>query len=84
MIFEHAHYFPEFWFICVLIILLCLSKPAVFIMEELPYLLYRFYNTTLKEKLINLKKDKSLKGKVTPGKWEYPLKNLQFRQKRCK
>ncbi len=51
-------------------------------MEELPYLLYRFYNTTLKEKLIKLEKDKSLKGKITPGKWEYPLKNLQFCKKK--
>jgi len=63
VIFEHAHYFPEFWFICVLIILLCLSKPAVFIMEELPYLLYRFYNTTLKEKLIKFKKRQVFEGK---------------------
>ncbi len=60
VIFEHAHYFPEFWFICVLITLVCLSKPAVFIMRELPYLLYRFYNTTLKEKLIKIFKKRQV------------------------
>jgi hypothetical protein len=51
-------------------------------MEELQYLLYRFYNTTLKEKLIKFLKRQVFEGKTYTWKWENPLKNLQFCQKK--
>jgi hypothetical protein len=43
-------------------------------MEELPYLLYRFYNTTLKEKLIKFKKRQVFEGKNYTWKVEISIK----------